>query len=201
MAKENVINLGSMLKDAEQKARIRDYQNSKVLTDVEMEQANELQAKANARGMKLVPEKKVKNNARFVQIIQQNWAFLLETDYLKTEEIKFLMRLVPYIGFKSNCIVEDINKKAEAVPMTQVDLAVKLKSSKQTVGRLVNQLIDKGIMAKAESGRDDVKARMYALYVNPNIIISGDKDHVNETLQTMFRKANRKLKNLPEKLF
>ncbi len=35
--------------------------------------ANKLQAKTNSYGMKLVPERKVKNKAKFVQIIQQNF--------------------------------------------------------------------------------------------------------------------------------
>jgi len=192
--------LEKALEAAERKARLRDIENSQVLSQEELNLANQLQAKANAGKMKLVPEKKVKNKAKFAQIIQPNWGYLFEIDYLKTEEYKFLNRIIPYIGFRSNCLVDDINKKSP-VPLSQSDLAQKLGSSKPTVSRLVKQLIDKGIMSKAESGKDDVNARMYALYINPHIIYCGDRDNINETLQTMFRKTPKALKKLPERLF
>jgi len=192
--------LEKALEAAERKARLRDIENSQVLSQEELNLANQLQAKANAGKMKLVPEKKVKNKAKFAQIIQPNWGYLFEIDYLKTEEYKFLNRVIPYIGFRSNCLVDDINKKSP-VPLSQSDLAQKLGSSKPTVSRLVKQLIDKGIMSKAESGKDDVNARMYALYINPHIIYCGDRDNINETLQTMFRKTPKALKKLPERLF
>ncbi|MBU8855710.1 hypothetical protein CCZ20_27560 [Priestia aryabhattai] len=194
------LRLEKALEAAERKARLRDIENSQVLSQEELDLANQLQAKANAGKMKLVPEKKVKNKAKFAQIIQPNWGYLFEIDYLKTEEYKFLNRVIPYIGFRSNCLVDDINKKSP-VPLSQSDLAQKLGSSKPTVSRLVKQLIDKGIMSKAESGKDDVNARMYALYINPHIIYCGDRDNINETLQTMFRKTPKALKKLPERLF
>lgn len=189
----------SLSEKAEQKARQRDFENEKVLSDEEIKQANDLQTKANARGMKLVPEKKVKNKSRFAQIIQQNWGYLFEIDYLKTEEIKFLNRIIPYIGFLSNCLVDDVMKKAP-VPLNQTELAEKTKTSRQTNNRIIKQLIDKGILAKAETGKDDVNARMYALFVNPNIIYCGDRDNVNETLKAMFMKTPKALKKLPQKI-
>ncbi|PFB72353.1 hypothetical protein CN273_31695, partial [Bacillus thuringiensis] len=69
----NTINL----KQAEKNARLRDLENSRILSEEEMYLANELQAKANAHGMKLVPERKVKNKAKFAQIIQENWLYLI----------------------------------------------------------------------------------------------------------------------------
>ncbi|PEM40143.1 MarR family transcriptional regulator [Bacillus pseudomycoides] len=184
---------------AERNARLRDIENSRILSEEEMQLANELQAKASSRGMKLVPERKVRSKVKFVQIIQDNLGYMMETEYLKNEEIKFLFRVMPYVAFRSNCIVDDIHKK-DSVPMTQVDIAKVLGSSKQTINRIVNQLIDKGIMAKAESGKDDFNARSYALFLNPNIIYCGDRDEVNETLQAIFKRANKKLKNLPQRI-
>ncbi|TKJ07072.1 MarR family transcriptional regulator, partial [Bacillus cereus] len=49
------------LEQAEKNARLRDIENSKILSEEEMELANILQAKASAKGMKLVPERKIKN--------------------------------------------------------------------------------------------------------------------------------------------
>ncbi|HDX9661177.1 TPA: MarR family transcriptional regulator [Bacillus toyonensis] len=187
------------LEQAEKNARLRDIENSKILSEEEMYLANELQAKANLHGMKLVPERKIKNKAKFAQIIQENWLFLIQNNYLKNEEIMFLNKIIGFIGFRSNCIVHDINTK-EQLPMTQTEIAEKIGSSKNTVSRLVKQLIEKGLIGRFESGRDGINARMYALYINPNVILCGDRDNINQTLQTMFIRKPKELKNLPIKL-
>jgi len=72
---------------------------------------------------------------------------------------------------------------------------------KANVSKIVKRLIDKGVIARSETGVDGSNARAYALYINPNIIYSGNKDDVNLTLQTMFKKQPKKLKDLPERLF
>ncbi|MDA6131123.1 MarR family transcriptional regulator, partial [Escherichia coli] len=89
------------------------------------------------------------------------------------------------------------------VPLNQSDLAKALGRGRNKISPLVNSLVDKGIIARAESGLEDNNARAYALYINPNIMFSGSKDDVNETLKTMFKKAMRNpvLKKLPIKLF
>lgn len=188
---------------AERNARKRDLEiqnDKKPLTDEEMAEANRLQGKANARGMKLVPEKRIKNKAKFAQLIQQNWTFLRDTKYLTMQEKNFLLDIMPNIGFLSNCIVDDINKKSP-IPLTQQQIAELLGTYKQNVSKIVLSLIDKGIIARSESGLEDNNVRSYALFINPNVVFSGDKDKVNLTLQAMFRKAPKELNNLPEKLF
>ncbi|MBJ7987912.1 MarR family winged helix-turn-helix transcriptional regulator, partial [Bacillus cereus] len=107
--------------------------------------------------------------------------------------------IIGFIGFRSNCIVHDINAK-EQLPMTQTEIAEKIGSSKNTVSRLIKQLIEKGLIGRFESGRDGINARMYALYINPNMILCGDRDNINQTLQTMFIRKPKELKNLPIKL-
>lgn len=188
---------------ANRNARKRDLeleQSKKPLTQEEMEEANRLQAKANSRGMLLIPEKKIKNKVKFAQMIQQNWSVLRMTKYLTMQEKNFLVDIMPNIGFLSNCIVDDINKK-NPVPLTQQDLADLLGTDKSKVSKVIRSLIDKGIIARSETGLDDNNARAYALFVNPNVIFSGDKDKVNLTLQAMFKKVPKELHNLPEKLF
>jgi DNA-binding MarR family transcriptional regulator len=196
---EGVKAIISATSEASKRSRSRDIESSKILSDKEMEIANELQAKAQSKGMKLVPEKKVKNRGRFVQISQDNLKVLMENQYLKNEEITFLFRIMPYIGIRSNCIIDDIHKK-DPVPLTQSDIAKVIKASRTNTTRLINQLIDKGIIAKAETFKDHTNARSYALFLNPNIIYSGDRDNVNDTLKIMFEKANKRseLKNLPQ---
>lgn len=187
---------------AERNARKRDLEieeSKKPLTDDEMAEANRLQAKANSRGMKLVPEKRIKNKAKFAQLIQQNWTFLRDTKYLTMQEKTFLLDLMPNIGFLSNCIVDDINKK-NPIPLTQQDIADLLGTNKSKISKIVKCLLDKGIIARSETGLDDNNVRAYALFINPNIIFSGDRDNINLTLQAMFKKVPKDLHNLPVKL-
>jgi len=188
------------LNKAEKNARLRDIQNEQVLTNEELELANELQSKANAGKMKLVPERKVKNNFKFAQFLQANWGYIRMEKYLTNAEKNFLLDLVPNVGFLSNCIVDDPKKKNQT-PLTQNEIAELLGIDKSNVSKIVKRLIDKGIIARSETGVDGSNARAYALYINPNIIFSGNKDEINLTLMTMFKKVPKELKNLPEQLF
>ncbi|MEG7883474.1 helix-turn-helix domain-containing protein [Bacillus paranthracis] len=190
------------LKQAEKNARLRDIENSKILSEEEMQLANELQAKAGSRGMKLVPEKKVRNKAKFVQLLQLNWEYLRQQDYMTGEEKIFLLDIQAYIGLHSNAIVDDITKKY-ASPLNITQIGEVLGTSRTKVSRVINSLVKKGILAKAESGVEGNNVKAYAIYVNPNIIYAGNRDDVQGALVTMFRKAmnNKTLKNLPNRLF
>jgi len=196
--KKNVVNFS----EAEKKARLRDLENEKILTDEEMQQANDLQAKASARRMKLVPERKIKNNAKFVQIIQQNISYLRKENYLTLAEKGFLLDISEFVGYESNCIIDDVTKK-KPLPLNQTELAKMLGRGKNKISPLVSSLVDKGIIARAESGLDDNNVKSYALFINPHIMFSGSKDDVNETLKAMFKKTMRisTFKKLPIKLF
>lgn len=188
------------LQEAEKKARLREIENGKVLSEEELNYANELQAKANSKGMKLVPERKIKNKVRFVQLIQENILYLRDIKYLTTAEKNFLMDLVPNVEFSSNCIVND-SRQVNSLPVTQSDLAEILGKKKQNINPIIKGLIDKGILARSESGIEDNNVRAYALFINPHIMFSGDKDNINGTLKAMFRKTPKELKNLPIRLF
>ncbi|MFP3380153.1 helix-turn-helix domain-containing protein [Bacillus sp. SIMBA_069] len=194
----NTINL----KQAEKNARLRDIENSKILSEEEMYIANELQSKANLRGMKLVPERKVKNKAKFVQIIQDNWSYLQSISYLKNEEIVFLMSLIPFIGFGSNAIVDNPKKK-QPLPLTQRELAKSLETSETKVSRVVKALYTKGIIARSESVVENSNVKSYALFINPHILYAGDRDNIEEGLKIQFIKIMRAkpLKDLPIKFF
>ncbi|MEQ7808116.1 MarR family transcriptional regulator [Priestia aryabhattai] len=190
------------LQEAEKKARLREIENDKILTDQELELANDLQAKANAGKMKLVPERQIKNRARFVQFLQLNWRYLRKENYLSSEEKVFLVDIQSQIGLHSNAIVDDVNKK-NASPLNITQIAELLGTSRPKVSRVVNSLVKKGILAKAESGIEDNNVKAYAIYINPNIIYAGNKDDVQGALITMFKKPmnNKVLKHLPDRLF
>jgi predicted transcriptional regulator len=110
------------------------------------------------------------------------------------------MDLVPNVEFSSNCIVND-SRQVNSLPVTQSDLAEILGKKKQNINPIIKGLIDKGILARSESGIEDNNVRAYALFINPHIMFSGDKDNINGTLKAMFRKTPKELKNLPIRLF
>lgn len=194
--------VADVVQEAEKKARIRDYANSKVLTDEELEKASELQSKAAARGMLLIPERKIKSRAKFVQILQENWGYLNKNKYLTGEEKMFLTDILEYVAFGSNAVVEDIKKK-QPIAMNQSAIAVALGRDKAKISKIVNSLVKKGIIAKSNTGIEGNNTRSYVLFLNPHIIYSGDRDKVNEVLQIMFSKAMLMpvLSEVPERLF
>lgn len=146
--------------------------------------------------------KKRKNNILFAQLIQDNWNYAVSNNYFTAEEMKFLFRIIGLLQFKTNCIVDNIHSSSPT-PLNQTQLADKLGSSKQTIGRLISSLMDKGIIIKA-FGSNIINAknqRNYCLFVNPNIICSGDKDKIEETLKIMFSQSKKTLKDFPIALF
>ena len=58
-------------------------------------------------------KKKPTDRVRFVQIIMDNYNYLSEINYLTTAEKAFLIDLIPYVEFKTNILVERINKENE----------------------------------------------------------------------------------------
>jgi len=148
-------------------------------------------------GTKKSPQSKV----RFVQLIQDNWNYALETGYFTDEEMLFLMRIQRFLQFKSNCIVDNIHSR-NAVPMTQKQLAERLGTSAPTVSRIVKQLVEKGIIVKAVGQRiEGNNVRTNALFINPNIIYSGERDNIETTLQALFVNTKPLLKKFPIALF
>lgn len=187
------------LAQAEKKARLRDIENSKILSEEEMQLANNLQEKANANKFKLVPIRPYDSRIKFAQIIQENADYLEEIDYIDNKEIVFLWKISRKIGFGSNCIVDDIKKK-NPVPLTQTDIALILKRTKNNINPIIRSLVKKGILAVSETGIG-AKSKAKAYYVNPHILYAGDKKNVNPTLQTMFYNVPKELENLPVRLF
>ncbi|MFS8606348.1 MULTISPECIES: hypothetical protein [Priestia] len=93
-----------------------------------MEFANELQAK----GMKLVPDRKINNNTLFVQIIQHNFRYLRKEGYSNLAEKGFLVDILEFVGFSWNCIVDDVKKK-EPSPSNQFDSARALEEERDII--------------------------------------------------------------------
>lgn len=195
---------------AESKARKKDFQNQKEkfkqdhhgIDQEEVNNAMKTLSKATGGkevfiGTKRSPQSKV----RFVQLIQDNWNYALETGFFTDEEMLFIMRVQRFLQFKSNCIVDDIHSRS-AVPMTQKAIAERLGTSSPKISRIVNNLVEKGVIVKAQGQKTEGNnARTYALFINPNIIYSGERDNIETTLKALFINAKPLLKDFPVALF
>ena len=143
---------------------------------------------------------KPKSKVRFAQIIQENMHFLNANDVLSTAEKAFLFDITALIGFKTNALIKIVDRLQ--MPLTQEEIAKLTGRTRPKVNQLIKGLIEKGILAKSESGLDG-NALSYAIFVNPNIILNGDKLEIEEGLKLKFRKPNKNkyLKDLPVKLY
>jgi len=204
--KKNIVDFGKV----EKNARLRDLENEKKkykqehndVAQNEIEQALETLSKATGKehyiGTKKTPQSKV----RFAQILQENLNYLNKNNYLTGQEKVFLMDITPYVAFESNALVFDIKAKTQ-VPMNITKLAEELGRGRNKTSEIVNSLVKKGLLSKAESGVEGSNAKAYSLFVNPHIIFAGDRDAVPDHLQVMFYKSMKMpiLKDLPNKLF
>ncbi|WJE14014.1 helix-turn-helix domain-containing protein (plasmid) [Halobacillus sp. ACCC02827] len=206
MRKDNILNFGQ----AEKKARERDFDNKKEkfkedhygVSEEQFQKSMETISKATGgKEIGVYTKRSKQSRVRFAQLIQDNWDYALENDFFTDEEMLFLLRVQRFLQFKSNCLVDDIHSRS-AVPMTQKQVAERLGTSSPKVSRIVNGLVDKGVIVKANGHKaEGVKARTYALFINPNIIYSGDRDKVETTLQALFTNAKPLFKKFPVALF
>ncbi|EJQ19210.1 MULTISPECIES: helix-turn-helix domain-containing protein [Bacillus cereus group] len=201
--------LTHILELAEKNARNKDLEieNEKFKQDHneisrdELEKAMEIMAKATGKELYIGTKKSPQSKVRFVQLIQDNWNYALETEYLTDEEMLFLIRIQRFLQFKSNCIVDDIHSR-NAIPMSQTQIAERLGTSKPKVSRILKQLERKGIVVKAVSRRlEGSRFRTNAIFINPNIMFSGDRDNIEITLKALFINSKPLLKKFPVALF
>ncbi|MEN3156742.1 helix-turn-helix domain-containing protein [Priestia aryabhattai] len=196
--------------EADQNARLRDLEIEKEQLKeeyhgVDQEEVNQaMKTLSKATGGKEIyigTKRSPKSKVKFAQFIQDNWNYALENDYFTDEQMLFLLRVQRFMQFKSNCLVDDIHSRS-AVPLTQKAIAQRLKTSAPKVSRIVNELVEKGIIVKAQGHKvEGNNARTYALFINPNIIYSGERDNIETTLKALFANSKPLFKNFPVTLF
>ncbi|KXY40013.1 hypothetical protein AT268_28060 [Bacillus cereus] len=197
-------------KHVEKNARIRDFENEKEKfkqdhNGINQEEVNQaMQVLSKATGGKEIfigTKRSSQSKVKFAQFIQDNWDYALENAFFTDEEMLFLLRIQRFLQFKSNCIVNDIHSR-NALPMSQKQIADRLKTDKSKISRIVNSLVQKGVIVKANGHKPEgVKARTYALFINPNIIYSGERDNVETTLKALFINSKSLFKKFPIALF
>lgn len=196
--------------EAEKKARQRDLDMDKLkyaldhggLSQDDIDSALLMLSKGTGKELYIGTKKSPQSKVRFAQILQENMKYLSKEKFLTLSEKGFLMDLIPYVSFHSNAIVFDIKAK-NPMPMNISELAIELDRTREKTSRIVNALVKKGLLAKAESGIEGNNAKSYSIFVNPHIIFAGDKDNIPEHLRVIFNKAMKMkhLKGLPNLLF
>ncbi|MGA4467099.1 MarR family transcriptional regulator [Bacillus bombysepticus] len=197
-------------KHVEKNARIRDFENEKEkfkqdhngINQDEVNQAMQVLSKATGgKEIFIGTKRSTQSKVKFAQFIQDNWDYALENAFFTDEEMLFLLRIQRFLQFKSNCIVNDIHSR-NALPMSQKQIADRLKTDKSKISRIVNSLVQKGVIVKANGHKPEgVKARTYALFINPNIIYSGERDNIETTLKALFMNSKSLFKKFPIALF
>ncbi|AQX56658.1 replication protein (plasmid) [Priestia flexa] len=193
------------LEQAEKKARIRDSKIEKIIGQAEVGLSAEQQKmllqilhKTTGEDYFIGKRKKKTDGVKFVQMITENIDYLCEIGYLTQAEKAFLFEISRFLEFKSNVIVEkntgDEGKPAAASPSY---LAKKLNKTRTSISKMMNELLDKGVLGVAETGvttEDGRSCSSRTWFVNPNILCNAPKDEIDRATQQIFSKALRNIK-------
>lgn len=143
-------------------------------------------------------KKKPTDRVRFVQMITENIDYLCEIGYLTQPEKAFLFDISRFLEFKSNVIVEK-NKDDDIKPNTASPsyLSKKLGKTRTSISKMMNELLEKGVLGVAETGvitEDGRTCSARTWFVNPNILCNSPKDDIDRATQQIFSKALRNIK-------
>lgn len=143
-------------------------------------------------------KKKPTDRVRFVQMITENIDYLCEIGYLTQPEKAFLFDISRFLEFKSNVVVEK-NKDDDIKPHAASPsyLAKKLGKTRTSISKMMNELLEKGVLGVAETGvitEDGRTCSARTWFVNPNILCNSPKDDIDRATQQIFSKALRNIK-------
>lgn len=181
-------------KEAERKGREREIlawaeQQEQLRKDaVDTGVVDEQEEKANKTGHTIV-KIRTKNRARFAQVISDNVYYLLNKDYINLAELGLITALSTTLEMHSNAIV-----KSAGEYHTISSLALAFNYSVRHTRRLINQLIDKGIVYELVDAKS---LKMYGrtieqrpLFSNPEVVFAGDRNRINATLARIVINAD-----------
>jgi DNA-binding MarR family transcriptional regulator len=160
--------------------------------ELNLDVLNEEYRKAKERNLKVIPLE-YKNRAQFTQIIMPNMRHLIKQKYLTNAEMAFLFSLSGYVEMHSNAIVSH-EKDEQGQYLKVVDIANLLNYSERQASRLINSLVGKGIIYECT---DALTIKKYGrvveerpLFLNPEIIFSGNRNKINATLCRLVMNAD-----------
>lgn len=187
--------------EADRNARRRDVENR-----IDIDSVGRELDKVRERGLRLIPLE-YKNKAQFYQVIAPNIRYLISEKYLTTAELAFLTSISGNVEMHSNAIVS-FDEGREGQYLKVSDIAKTMHYSERQASRLINALIGKGIIYEFA---DNETIKQYGrvleerpLFLNPEIIFSGDRNKISATLCRLVMNADhleKKKKRLPWKLW
>jgi len=171
----------------EMEIRKRDLINS-----IDIDGMNHQYNLAKDRGLMVIPLAD-KNRAQFAQMIAPNIRHLVKQKYLTTAEMAFLTSISGYIEMHSNAIISyEDNERGQYLKIT--DISSLLNYSERQASRIINGLIEKGIIYEYV---DSLMIKKYGrvveerpLFLNPEIIFSGNRNKINATLCRLVMNAD-----------
>jgi len=193
------------LDQAEKKARVRDSKIEELIGQAEVGLSADQQKmllqilhKTTGEDYFIGKRKKKTDGVKFVQMITENIDYLCEIGYLTQAEKAFLFEISRFLEFKSNVIVEkNVENEGKPSAASPSYLAKKLNKTRTSVSKMMNELLDKGILGVAETGVTTEDGRICSSrtwFVNPNILCNAPKDEVDRATQQIFSKALRNIK-------
>ena len=195
-------------RQAEKKAKLRDSKIDSIYDQLqargysEEEKVMLLQLLSKATGGEeyfIAKKKKPTDRVRFVQIIMDNMEYLNGIGYFTNAEQAFLLQISSYLEFKTNVIIEKNNNDNEidTNAATPSYLAEKLGKTRESVSKIMNSLLKKGVLGVAEVGMTTDDGRICTSrtwFVNPNIMCCAPKDSIDRATQHIFKKSLRNFK-------
>src|SRR5699024_4878142 len=186
------------LNKAEHNAKTRDRQH-----DINLTAISEEEVKANEQGYGLYKLKQ-KNHAPFCQAIQENLDMVIRSKLLMNSEIGLLLSLMPLVQLHSNAIVDRETNEF----MSIANIARYLDRERTSTSKLVSKLLKKGMLFEFANVEEIKKHKRSVsqrpLFMNPEVIYSGDRNRINATLSRLvmeFDRLERKKVYLPWKLW
>jgi len=177
VAMEKLKALRRRMQEAEVRARNQDHS----WADTLLEDVERVERRANERGFMLI-RRRQKNNARFSQVISENFFCLTQHEYMTGAEKALLIDLLSLLELGTNAIVHPKHGRF----CTVTEIAELLKRETRSVRRLISPMIEKGVIYELV---DPSEIKEYGrviterpLYVNPEIAYAGDRDKVNAVL-------------------
>lgn len=167
--------------------------------NIDLDEMNHQLNLAKQRGLRLISLEH-KNRAQFAQMIAPNIRYLISQKYLTTAELAFLASISGNVEMHSNAVVS-FEKGREGQYLKVSDIAKLMNYSGRQASRLINKLIEKGIIYEyVDANTIKLYGRVVEerpLYLNPEIIFSGDRNKINATLCRLIMNADHLEKKKP----
>jgi|SRR5690625_3729123 len=185
--------LKDQLNQAEQRARQRD-QKIQQKNHIDLEVVNQVEEKAKDLGYGIYKVRS-KNQAAFVQTIEDNWDIIIRKGFLTSGELSFIMSIQSLIEFNVNAIAD----RETGQFMTISEIARYLNMSRTRISTLVKNLLKKGVLfefvdvEEIKEFNRNVTAR--SLFINPELFYAGDRNKIDGTLSMLVSRYDKLEKN------